>query len=111
MEVELTARAVKELTERSSSIKDNILFIKYDIDGCGCVVSGVSKLVEKQELTERDCLAKAIPESFQVAYQKQYEWAYDESLTVDYNNGSKTFMLKSPNQILNPRMSFEPLTL
>lgn len=111
MDIELTATAVKELIERSSSIKDNILFIQYDTEGCGCVVSGVSKLVEKHEITDRDSLAKTTPDGIKVAFEKQYEWAYDEKVIIDFNVRGNTFMLKSPNQILNPRMSFHPLNI
>ncbi|MDQ0254402.1 uncharacterized protein YqkB [Evansella vedderi] len=109
MNIRLTESAQHVLNTRSSKIEDNILFIKYDTEGCGCVVSGVSKLLEIEAIDEKLELVETSPCTYKVAYEKQYEWAYDENLIIDFNSASNTFMLKSPNQILNPRMSFTPL--
>ncbi|MBU9722446.1 MULTISPECIES: iron-sulfur cluster biosynthesis family protein [Bacillaceae] len=106
MQVTITEKAIQALKNKSNTITDNYLFLKYDIDGCGCVVSGVSLLKEKESIDQGEAEADMEGNSpIQVTYEKQYDWVYDEKLTVDYHE-SGTFQLKSPNQMLNPRMRY-----
>ena len=49
MEITLTELAAEKLSGRIAG-KDGFIKLKYDIDGCGCVVSGVAALWLVEEL-------------------------------------------------------------
>ncbi|SDY53714.1 Uncharacterized protein YqkB [Evansella caseinilytica] len=109
MKIAVTEAAYKALVKQSPTLVNHYLMIQYDIDGCGCVVSGVTKLVEKDMLLSTDILASTNI-NLQVAYEKQYDWVYDEEMMIDFLPSTNTFQLKSSNQIINPRMRFFPMT-
>ncbi|WP_096188407.1 iron-sulfur cluster biosynthesis family protein [Evansella halocellulosilytica] len=109
MNVQITSKAIAELRKRSTDLTSNVLLIKYDTDGCGCVVSGVSKLLEIENSGAYESVP-CEPNTVRVAIEGQYKWAYDKQIMIDYSDTAKMFQLKSPNQMLNPRMTFLPLT-
>ncbi|MFC0188373.1 iron-sulfur cluster biosynthesis family protein [Fictibacillus aquaticus] len=81
--------------------KDGVLKLKYDTEGCGCLVSGISALWLVPEPEENDVLAEgADPEIY---YDKTTAVFFDENLLIDTNT-SGSFVLKSESQILNSRM-------
>lgn len=45
-------------------------------------------------------------EAGSIYIEKSKEVFFDESMTIDYSDQANCFQLKSPNQYLNPRMSF-----
>ncbi|RKL68715.1 heme biosynthesis protein HemY [Salipaludibacillus neizhouensis] len=108
MEVFITNEAINVINETASLQEDQVLFIQYETDGCGCVVSGVSQLVElkEQDITDRELLIETTPLPFRVAIEKRVEWIYDEKLIIDFSKNANMLQLKSPNQMINPRMSF-----
>ncbi|MDG5788757.1 iron-sulfur cluster biosynthesis family protein [Evansella sp. AB-P1] len=108
MNIQITKSAFSELSNRSNTFLDNYLSLKYDIDGCGCVVSGVIHLVEVEltEIEESLVLAKSNLPNVKVVYERQYEWVYDDDMLIDYESKVNSFILKSSNQIFNPRMKF-----
>jgi uncharacterized protein YqkB len=103
MEITLTEIAAEKLSGRISG-KDGFIKLKYDIDGCGCVVSGVAALWLVDELDEDDREIKTNIGSIYV--EKSKEVFLDEHLTIDFSEKANCYQLKSPNQYLNPRMSF-----
>ncbi|WP_026582910.1 iron-sulfur cluster biosynthesis family protein [Bacillus sp. J33] len=103
MEITVTETAAEKLSERMAG-KDGFLKLKYDIDGCGCVVSGVAALWLVGELDEGDREISTSAGSIYV--EKSKEVFLDENLKIDFLEKANCFQLKSPNQYLNPRMSF-----
>ncbi|WP_187254476.1 iron-sulfur cluster biosynthesis family protein [Alkalicoccus halolimnae] len=107
MQVEITERAVEELQMRKILKEGSVLFISHETEGLGCVVNGVSDLVavQKSSLPPTAVFLDTKPESWSVAIDKKVDWIYDESLKIDFNDTASSFQLKSPNQMLNPRMT------
>lgn len=103
MEIALTEMAAEKLSERIAG-KDGFIKLKYDIDGCGCVVSGVTALWLVNDLDEDDREIKTNAGS--IYAEKSKEVFLDDDLTIDFSVKANCFQLKSPNQYLNPRMSF-----
>lgn len=111
MKIYITDIAKQKVTEHGADLKRNILLLQHETDGCGCVVNGVSKLVEITEdnLTDQELLIDTVPESYRVAIQKRVEWIYDDEMKIDFSDSANMLQLKSPNQMLNPRMTFNAL--
>lgn len=103
MEIALTELAAEKLSERIAG-KDGFIKLKYDIDGCGCVVSGVTALWLVNDLDEDDREIKTNAGS--IYAEKSKEVFLDDDLKIDFSVKANCFQLKSPNQYLNPRMSF-----
>ncbi len=103
MEITVTERAAKKIEEKTGKQK-GFLKLKYDTEGCGCVVSGVTSLWLVNEIDEDD---RAIETSIGSIYvEKSKEVFLNENLKIDFSQSSNSFQLKSPNEFLNPRMSF-----
>jgi uncharacterized protein YqkB len=107
MQVEITERAVEELQTRKTLKEGRVLFISHETEGLGCVVNGVSDLisVQKSSLPPTAILLETKPEPWSVAIDKKVDWIYDENLKIDFNDTASSFQLKSPNEMLNPRMT------
>ncbi|HZH59278.1 MAG TPA: iron-sulfur cluster biosynthesis family protein [Metabacillus sp.] len=103
MEVTFTKEAIEQLTPKLNENNERLLKLKYDTDGCGCVMSGVTALwlVEEQDQGDIRIETNHVP----LLVEKTKMVFLDEQLTISYNEIAKSFMLKSPSQILNPRMS------
>lgn len=103
MEVTFTKEAIEQLTPKLNENDERLLKLKYDTDGCGCVMSGVTALwlVEEQDQGDIKLETNHVP----LLVEKTKMVFLDEQLTISYNEAAKSFMLKSPSQILNPRMS------
>jgi uncharacterized protein YqkB len=103
MKITVTQTAQEKLKEKTAG-KEGYLKLKYDTEGCGCVVSGVSALwlVDGVDSGDREISTEA----GSIFIEKSKEVFYDESMTIDYSSQAGCFQLKSPNQYLNPRMSF-----
>ncbi|PYZ94292.1 heme biosynthesis protein HemY [Salipaludibacillus keqinensis] len=110
MNIQITNKAKDMLNELGLKSEKNILLLEYETDGCGCVVNGVSQLVElpEIELTDQDLIIETTPAPFRVAIKKRVEWIYDNNLKIDFSDGANMFQLKSLNEMLNPRMTFKP---
>ena len=103
MDISITEAAAKKIKERIAG-KNGYLKLKYDTDGCGCVVSGVTALWLVNELDSDDREIKTDIGSIYI--EKSKEVFLDENLKIDFSEKANCFQLKSPNQYLNPRMSF-----
>ncbi|GIN60643.1 hypothetical protein J27TS8_06360 [Robertmurraya siralis] len=103
MEITITDIAAKKIEEKTGEQK-GFLKLKYDTEGCGCVVSGVTALWLVNEIDEDD---RAIETTIGSIYvEKSKEVFLNENLKIDFSSSSNSFQLKSPNEFLNPRMSF-----
>lgn len=77
--------------------------LRYDAEGCGCAVSGVPTIWLADELTGQ---CEAIETNGLPLYiQTSQKVFFDEEMTIDYNEKAKTLVLKSPAEMLSPRMS------
>lgn len=103
MQVTFTKEAIEQLTPKLEANKNRVLKLKYDTEGCGCVMSGVTVLWLVEELEEDDIKIEtnAVP----MFVEKTKMVFLDEQLTITFNQSANCFMLKSPSHILNPRMS------
>lgn len=103
MQITFTEAAGKKIQDKITG-KEGYLKLKYDTEGCGCVVSGVSALWFVLELEADDIEIKT---NGQAIYAEKSKLVFfDETMTVDFSETANCFQLKSPNQYLNPRMSF-----
>jgi uncharacterized protein YqkB len=104
MNIQLTDAAAEKITEKTAG-QIGHLKLKYDIDGCGCVVSGVPTLWYVSEPDEIDDVTVET-NHFPILVEKSKTVFLDEELKIDFSTASNTFQLKSPGQILNGRMNF-----
>ncbi|WP_328103998.1 iron-sulfur cluster biosynthesis family protein [Peribacillus simplex] len=103
MYIEWTETAAEKIAHKVQG-QEGYLQLKYDTDGCGCVVSGVTALWwvnEPEEGTEK-VETNGIP----LYVEKSKMIFLDEVMKIDFVPEANSFQLKSPNQILNPRMSY-----
>jgi uncharacterized protein YqkB len=99
--ITFTDKAIKQLTPILTQT-GRMLKLKYDTDGCGCLVDGVIALWLVNEADEDDI---AVETNFvPVLVEKSRLVFYDDTMTIDIAEGMSCFQLKSPGQILNPRM-------
>lgn len=103
MEITITDIAAQKIAEKKGQ-QEGFLKLKYDTEGCGCVVSGVTVLWLVDELHEED---RAIETSIGPIYvEKSKEVFLNDNLKIDFSPSTNSFQLKSPGEYLNPRMSF-----
>jgi len=102
MNITFTERAMQLLQSVLTNTKKQ-LKLTYDTDGCGCAVSGVPTLWLVDQAEEDDIAIETnyVP----VLLEKSRLVFYDDNMVIDAVEGAGCFLLKSPNQILNPRMS------
>lgn len=103
MKMEITKTAADKLQEKMAG-KQGYLKLKYDIDGCGCAVNGVAALWLEESFSNDERLIET--GNLPVYIEKYREVFFDERLILDYSQSTGCFQLKSPNEYLNPRMSF-----
>lgn len=103
MYIEWTEKALTKVTEKING-DSGYLLLKYDTDDCGCAVNGVIALWLVQEL---DADFEKIDTNGPTIYVEKSKMIYlDEVMKMDFVESANCFMLKSPNGILNPRLSF-----
>ncbi len=102
MYIEWTAAAVAKINEKID-VENGYLLLKYDTDGCGCAVDGVSALWLISEL--EDDFKKVETNGVAIYIEKSKMVFFDERMKVKFEPTVNSFMLTSPNQILNPRLS------
>jgi uncharacterized protein YqkB len=103
MQVMFTKEAIEQIAPKLEENNNRILKLKYDTDGCGCVMSGVTALwlVDEQDKDDVELETNDVP----LFVEKTKMVFLDDQLTISFNQTANCFMLKSPSQILNPRMS------
>lgn len=77
--------------------------LRYDAEGCGCAVSGVPTIWLTDELTGQ--CERIETNGLPLYIQTSQKVFFDEEMTIDYNEKAKTLVLKSPAEMLSPRMS------
>ncbi|PYZ98640.1 heme biosynthesis protein HemY [Alteribacter lacisalsi] len=107
MKVHVTEDAKKVLLDRIAVAEEAIIEIEHDTDGCGCVVSGVARLVQLEEKPGKYETLTTDLESVTFVIDPQVSVFFDKEVIVDFRGGK--LQLKSPNQMLNPRLKFVPL--
>ncbi|MED3571761.1 iron-sulfur cluster biosynthesis family protein [Cytobacillus praedii] len=103
MEIIVTEEAEKKIKAKRSGKNSSHLKLKYDTEGCGCVVSGVAALWLVNELEDDDHEIHTNIGSIYI--EKSKEVFFEETMTIAFSEKANCFQLKSPNQYLNPRMS------
>ncbi|MGD6966916.1 iron-sulfur cluster biosynthesis family protein [Rossellomorea vietnamensis] len=103
MNITITNEAQEVLKGKIGGQK-GYLKIKYETEGCGCVMSGIPVLeyVTQKGWDDIEISTQAMP----VLVEKSKTVFYDKDLKIDFSSSANTFQLKSPSQILNGRMSF-----
>lgn len=103
MQLTFTKEAIEQLAPKLEENKNRVLKLKYDTEGCGCVMSGVTALwlVGEQDADDVKLETNDVP-----LYVEKTKMVFlDDQLTISFNKTANCYMLKSPSQILNPRMS------
>ncbi|RFU69189.1 iron-sulfur cluster biosynthesis family protein [Bacillus sp. V59.32b] len=103
MNIEWTEGAIKKATEKVNG-QNGYLTLKYDTDGCGCVVSGVTALWFADDVEQN---SERIETNYLPVYIEKSKMIFmDDVMKIDFVPDANSFQLKSPNGMLNPRMSF-----
>jgi uncharacterized protein YqkB len=108
MEITITEKAAEKIKSRIAE-KSGFLKLKYETEGCGCVVSGVSALWLVNELDDDDRELQTNKGSIYI--EKSKEVFFEDNMKIDFSEQANCFQLKSPNQYINPRMSFYDKTV
>lgn len=103
MKITITEAAAGKLEEKVSG-KQGYIKLKYDIDGCGCAVNGVAALWLESELDDTEM--EISTNGLKMYIERSKEVFFAEEMTIDFSKTSGCYQLKSPNEYLNPRMSF-----
>ncbi|WP_307891907.1 iron-sulfur cluster biosynthesis family protein [Bacillus swezeyi] len=103
MQLEITEQARQAIEQAKEAYPDKKIQLRYDSEGCGCAVSGVPVIWLTDELSGNcePLKTNGIPMYIQSS-QKVF---FDEVMTIDYHEKAGALMLKSPAQMLSPRMS------
>ncbi|MFJ5621206.1 iron-sulfur cluster biosynthesis family protein [Peribacillus loiseleuriae] len=103
MKIEWTEKAKQKMTEILNG-QDGYMKLKYDTEGCGCVMSGVTALWLVRE-TEAD--DELVDTNLMPVYIERTKAVFlDEIMKIDFVPEVNSFQLKSPNGMLNPRLSY-----
>lgn len=103
MNISFTDQAVKKLMKELATAENRYVKLKYETDGCGCVMTGVPVLWLVKEIEEGDM---KIATNFVPVYVEKAKLIFlDDELKIDYHEQKQIFTLTSPSQIYNPRMS------
>jgi iron-sulfur cluster insertion protein len=105
MEITFTENAKIKLDQLIEDRTEEHLSLKHDTEGCGCVVSGVAtlELKELKEDSEISIETNYVP----LLIEQKFTVFFDKRMTIDFVKSLNCFQLKSPNQMLNPRMTFQ----
>ncbi|MDR4888817.1 iron-sulfur cluster biosynthesis family protein [Fredinandcohnia sp. QZ13] len=101
MNVTFSERAIEKLNTQIKN-KDKKLKLKYETEGCGCVMSGVTALWLVDSEDDDDLVFETNYQPLLVEKSKMV--FLDENMTIDFLEQANCYMLKSPNEILNPRL-------
>ncbi|MET3696220.1 uncharacterized protein YqkB [Bacillus oleivorans] len=102
MFITVTETALAEIAKKLK-MKENVLRLHYDTEGCGCAVSGVPTLYLEQASHPKDLQADCNVD-IKIYYNPQHQIFLGEKLTIDFSKKANTFQLKTPDEILSPRM-------
>ncbi|WP_016939178.1 iron-sulfur cluster biosynthesis family protein [Bacillus siamensis] len=103
MQIHVTDAAKHTLLQAMDANPEKKAQLRYDAEGCGCAVSGVPAIWLADELTGQ--CERIETNGLPLYIQTSQKVFFDEEMTIDYNEKAKTLVLKSPAEILSPRMS------
>ncbi|MVP00447.1 iron-sulfur cluster biosynthesis family protein [Paenibacillus lutrae] len=100
MYLHFSESAIQEINRR---IPPNaIIRLVWDIEGCGCALSGVAALHAQNTRTPDDVDAES--NAFTVQYDPRKEVFFEDRMTVDFQPSRGSFILKSSQQTYNAAM-------
>lgn len=102
MYIEWTDHALMKMIEKINEA-GGYLLLKYDTDDCGCAVNGVTALWLIRELD--DDFEKVETNGLAIYVERSKMIYFDEMMKIDFVSSANCFILKSPNEILNPRLN------
>ena len=102
MEITWTDAALEKVKDKVTD-QEGVFCLKYETEGCGCVVSGVTNLYFVKDTSPEE--VKWETNAYPVFLNKYHEIFLDDKLIIDYSSTTNSFQLKSPNQYLNPMMN------
>lgn len=82
---------------------NTLLKLVFDTEGCGCSVNGVPTLWLVNEANAEDVPAET--NTIPLIYKAKDEIFFEENMKIDFQEGNKSYILKSNNQIYNAGMS------
>jgi iron-sulfur cluster insertion protein len=100
--LEFTEKAIGKIKGHMTS-EEKMIKLKYETEGCGCVVSGVPVLWIVNHKDEDEIFIETNYKP--VLIEKSKMVFFDEEMKIDFVESANCYQLKSPNQYLNPRMS------
>ena len=102
MEIRWTDAALEKINGKLPN-QEGVFCLKYETEGCGCIVSGVTNLYFVKDTSPEE--VKWETNAYPVFLNKYHEIFLDDKLIIDYSSTTNSFQLKSPNQYLNPMMN------
>ncbi|WP_028401761.1 iron-sulfur cluster biosynthesis family protein [Ectobacillus panaciterrae] len=104
MRITITEEAEGKINELING-QEGMIKLKYETEGCGCVMSGVPTLWYVGAPKSDDDII--IETNYRpVLMEKSKRVFFDEELKIDFSKTANTFQLKSPGQIFNGTMAF-----
>lgn len=101
MQLHCTDRATEEISAQLGPTDQ--LKLAYEMEGCGCVMSGVAQLWIINNPSEFDQSTSGNP--FSILYDTRHAVFFEEVLKLDYQPDQRAFVLKSDNQIYNTHIT------
>lgn len=98
-----TEAAKERILEKMKGRQDYLL-LKYNSEGCGCAVNGVTELRLVEEVD--DDMEEIETNGPRIYVEKSKKIFLEEEMKIDTVEKSNSFILKSPNQVINPRLHF-----
>lgn len=100
LHINCTETALQHIAERQGQSQANVKLV-YNIEGCGCALSGVAELWIVEHLSEDDALATG---HYPIYYDTRHTVFFEDELVIDYSPSRRTFTLKSNGQFYNASM-------
>jgi uncharacterized protein YqkB len=99
MEIAVTASAQNEIEAQLAKNDLHALKLVYDNEGCGCAVNGVAQVWMIPSVDASEAFPYATGSVFQIIFAQKDVIYFEERLILDYKASSRSFILKSANQI------------
>lgn len=97
MHITCTEAAIQQLSKQLGSSPGTLKLV-YNIDGCGCALSGVAELWILNDVSEDDALSTG---AYPIYYDTRHAVFFEDELIIDYTPSRRAFTLKSNAQIYN----------
>ncbi|MCR8631943.1 MULTISPECIES: iron-sulfur cluster biosynthesis family protein [Paenibacillus] len=101
MHITFTNQAIEQINKKMTTGAGELKLV-YDSEGCGCAANGVPTLWIVNHAEDKELRAEGTP--FELVYEKKHEVYFEDRMTLDYEAGRGSFVLKSSGQIYNANM-------